>query len=175
MPKPSADRRNANRKRVGDFSAPSLTGDDVDLATYDGQVLLVVNTASRCAFTPQYDGLQSLHDRFAAQGFSVLGFPCDQFLHQEPGDEQQIGEFCRGQYGVTFPMFAKVDVNGPNAHPLWLWLRTFRDGFFGNKVKWNFTKFLVGRDGEVIRRYSPFTKPERIAGDIEAALTVAER
>lgn len=166
-----ANRRTAPRNKLGDFSARTITGDDVDLTAYDGQVLLVVNTASKCAFTPQYDGLQSLHDRYFDQGFSVLGFPCDQFLHQEPGNEEQIGEFCRTQYGVSFPLFAKVDVNGVHAHPLWLWLRTFRDGIFGNKVKWNFTKFLVGRDGEVIRRYAPFTKPERIAKDIEEALT----
>lgn len=168
-----ANRRAAGRKKIGEFSARSLTGGDVDLAAYDGQVLLVVNTASNCGFTPQYDGLQSLQEQFADRGFNVLGFPCDQFLHQEPGDEEQIGEFCRTQYGVTFPMFAKVEVNGPSTHPLWLWLRTFRDGIFGNKVKWNFTKFLVGRDGEVIRRYAPFTKPERIAKDIEDALVEA--
>lgn len=173
MTQSPANRRAAGRKKIGEFSARSLTGDDVDLAAYDGQVLLVVNTASNCGFTPQYVGLQSLQEQFADRGFNVLGFPCDQFLHQEPGDEEQIGEFCRTQYGVTFPMFAKVEVNGPSTHPLWLWLRTFRDGIFGNKVKWNFTKFLVGRDGEVIRRYAPFTKPERIAKDIEDALVEA--
>lgn len=159
--------------KIGDFSARSVAGDDVDLAAYDGQVLLVVNTASKCAFTPQYDGLQALQEQYADRGFNVLGFPCDQFRHQEPGDEAQIQEFCRTQYGVSFPMFAKVDVNGEDAHPLWLWLRSFSDGLFGNKVKWNFTKFLVGRDGEVIRRYAPVTKPERIAKDIEAALADA--
>jgi glutathione peroxidase len=153
-----------------DFSARAIDGQEVDLASYDGKVVLVVNTASKCGFTPQYQGLQELHQKYADQGFAVLGFPCDQFAHQEPGSEDEIAAFCEKNYGVTFPMFAKVDVNGSDAHPLWVWLRGEHGGLLGDKIKWNFTKFLVGRDGTVIDRYAPATKPEKIAGDIEKAL-----
>jgi glutathione peroxidase len=153
-----------------DFSARANDGTDVDLAAYSGQVVLVVNTASQCGFTPQYQGLQELHQAYADQGFSVLGFPCDQFGHQEPGDDAEIAGFCERSFGVTFPLFSKVEVNGDGAHPLYEWLRSEKGGLLGSTIKWNFTKFLVGRHGEVIGRYSPTTKPEKIAADIEKAL-----
>jgi glutathione peroxidase len=155
---------------LADFDATSIDGQPVDLADYRGKVVLVVNTASQCGFTPQYQGLQQLHEQYAGQGFAVLGFPCDQFGHQEPGTEAEIGAFCEKNFGVTFPLFAKVEVNGDGAHPLYQWLRSEKGGLLGSKIKWNFTKFLVGKDGKVIDRYSPTTKPEKIAGDIEKAL-----
>jgi glutathione peroxidase len=153
-----------------DFKATAIDGQEVDLASYDGEVVLVVNTASKCGFTPQYEGLQQLHETYADQGFAVLGFPCDQFGHQEPGDESEIASFCQKNYGVTFPMFAKTDVNGDEAHPLYQWLKAEHGGLLGEKIKWNFTKFLIARDGTVIDRYAPNTKPEKLAGDIEKAL-----
>jgi glutathione peroxidase len=153
-----------------DFSARANDGAEVDLSTYAGQVVLVVNTASQCGFTPQYQGLQALHQQYAARGFTVLGFPCDQFGNQEPGDDGEIAGFCERNFGVTFPLFAKVEVNGDGAHPLYRWLRAEKGGLLGSRVKWNFTKFLVGRDGRVVGRYSPTTKPEKIASDIERAL-----
>jgi glutathione peroxidase len=155
---------------LGDFSARTLDGQDVDLSAYDGQVVLVVNTASQCGFTPQYKGLQALHEDLAPQGLAILGFPCDQFGHQEPGSDDEISGFCERNYGVTFPMFSKVEVNGPGAHPVFQWLRSEKRGLLGGKIKWNFTKFLIGRDGKVIGRYSPTTTPEKIRGDIEKAL-----
>jgi glutathione peroxidase len=154
-----------------DFSARAIDGGEVDLATYDGQVVLVVNTASQCGFTPQYRGLQDLHDRFADRGFAVLGFPCDQFGGQEPGDEEEIAGFCERTFGVTFPMFAKVDVNGEEAHPLYRWLKKQKGGLLGGRIAWNFTKYLVARDGTVLRRYAPTTTPEKIAADVERALS----
>jgi glutathione peroxidase len=154
-----------------DFSATSITGDEVDLSAYAGQVVLVVNTASKCGFTPQYSGLQELHEAYAGHDLVVLGFPCNQFGSQEPGDATQIGSFCQKNYGVTFPMMEKVEVNGPNSHPLYEWLRAEKGGLLGGKIKWNFTKFLVGRDGQVIDRYAPTTKPEKLRGDIEKALS----
>lgn len=157
---------------VYDFSARTITGEEVSLADYRGQVLLVVNTASKCGFTPQFTGLEKLYEQYADRGFAVLGFPCNQFLNQEPGDEAEIAQFCSMDYGVTFPMFAKIDVNGPAAHPLFQHLTDAAPGLLGSKkVKWNFTKFLVGRDGQVIDRYAPTTKPEDIARDIETALS----
>lgn len=155
---------------LGDFSARSIEGDDVDLATYADHVVLVVNTASQCGFTPQYKGLQQLHDDFAGNRFSVLGFPCDQFGGQEPGSDDEISGFCERNFGVTFPLFSKVDVNGAGAHPLYQWLRSEKGGLLGRNIKWNFTKFLVNKNGEVIGRYPPTTKPEKIASDIEKAL-----
>jgi glutathione peroxidase len=155
---------------LGDFKATSLDGRAIDLADYDGQVVLVVNTASKCGLTPQYQGLQELYDYFAPRGFTVLGFPCDQFGNQEPGDETEIAGFCQRNYGVTFPMFAKIDVNGDEAHPLFQWLRTEKGGLLGDAIKWNFTKFLVGRDGQVLKRYSPTTEPAKLADDVAAAL-----
>ena len=155
---------------LGDFTATTLAGEEQALADYAGQVVLVVNTASQCGFTPQYAGLEQIWQKYRDRGFVVLGFPCNQFGNQEPGDEQAITGFCERNYGVSFPMFAKVDVNGDDAHPLFRWLRSEKGGLLGSAVKWNFTKFLVGRDGQVIRRYAPATKPESLTGDIEAAL-----
>lgn len=157
-------------ENLASFSATSIDGREVDLAEYDGKVVLVVNTASQCGFTPQYAGLQELHDKFSGEGFAVLGFPCDQFGHQEPGDEAEIATFCERNFGVNFPLFAKVDVNGDDAHPLFQWLKTEKGGLLGSKIKWNFTKFLVGKDGRVIKRYASTTKPESIISDIEEAL-----
>ncbi len=153
-----------------DFKAADINGAAIDLASYEGSVVLVVNTASKCGFTPQYASLQRIHDSYADQGFAVLGFPCDQFGHQEPGDEDEIAAFCEKEYGVTFPMFAKVEVNGEDAHPLYQWLKSEQSGMVGSKIKWNFTKFLIGRDGLVIGRYGSTTKPGKIRPDIEAAL-----
>ncbi|MFL0460535.1 glutathione peroxidase [Kytococcus sedentarius] len=153
-----------------DFSATALDGTDQSLAQYAGQVALVVNTASKCGFTPQYRGLEELYQRHRDAGFVVLGFPCNQFAHQEPGSAEEIADFCSVNYGVSFPMFATVDVNGVGAHPLWRWLKQEKVGLGVSTVKWNFTKFLVGRDGRVIRRYGPATAPARIEADIERAL-----
>jgi glutathione peroxidase len=153
-----------------DFDARGIDGRDVDLASFAGRVVLVVNTASQCGFTPQYRGLQELHDAYAERGFSVLGFPCDQFGGQEPGNEEEIASFCERNFGVTFPLFAKVDVNGDDAHPLFAWLRSEKKGLLGGRIKWNFTKFLVDHDGQVVGRYGPTTSPEKIAADVEAAL-----
>lgn len=153
-----------------DFSATGIDGSEVDLAAYAGQVVLVVNTASQCGFTPQYQGLQSLHDKYGEQGFAVLGFPCDQFGHQEPGEDAEIAGFCERNFGVTFPLFSKVDVNGDDAHPVFEWLKSEKGGLLGSRIKWNFTKYLVGKDGQVLGRYSPTTKPEKISSDIEKAL-----
>lgn len=156
---------------LSDFTATTLEGQEQPLSAYAGRVALVVNTASECGFTPQFEGLELLFDKYADQGLVVLGFPCNQFGGQEPGDEAQIGAFCQRNYGVTFPMFAKVDVNGDDAHPLFDWLKSEKGGLLGSKIKWNFTKFLVGRDGQVIQRYGSRIAPEDIAGDIEAALS----
>ena len=154
-----------------DISARRIDGSDATLAEFRGKVLLIVNVASRCGFTPQYTGLEALHRKYSARGFAVLGFPCNQFGAQEPGSEAEIGAFCSTTYDVTFPMFAKVDVNGDSAHPLWKWLKDEKGGFLGiDAIKWNFSKFLIGRDGEVIKRYAPTDKPESIAKDIEKAL-----
>jgi glutathione peroxidase len=155
---------------LSDFSATGIDGAEIDLSTYAGDVVLVVNTASQCGFTPQYQGLQQLQDTYADRGFTVLGFPCDQFGHQEPGDEAEIQGFCERRFGVTFPLFAKIDVKGEAAHPLFRWLTSEKGGLLGDRVKWNFTKFLVDRDGRVIGRYAPTTKPEKIASDLERTL-----
>jgi glutathione peroxidase len=153
-----------------DFSATSITGEEVDLGAYQGKVVLVVNTASKCGFTPQYEGLEELYEAYSDKGLVILGFPCDQFGHQEPGDEGEIQEFCKVNYGVTFPMMAKIEVNGDGAHPLYQWLKAEKGGTLGTKIKWNFTKFLVGRDGVPIKRYASTTKPDKIRADIEKAL-----
>lgn len=156
-----------------DFTARSIDGSEVDLAEYKGKVLLIVNVASRCGFTPQYKGLEALHRKFCDRGLLVLGFPCNQFALQEPGDENEIRNFCSLKYDVTFPLFAKTNVNGPSAHPLYVFLKKQERGIFGTKsIKWNFTKFLVGRNGQVIRRYGPNTPPDTIEEDIIAALEV---
>ena len=153
-----------------DFKATALDGREVSLADYAGDVVLVVNTASQCGFTPQLAGLETLHEKYRDRGFSVLGFPCNQFGGQEPGTEEEIGAFCQKNYGVTFPMFAKIDVNGSEEHPLYAWLKSEKGGLLGARIKWNFTKFLVGRDGSVLGRYAPNTDPADLAGDVEQAL-----
>lgn len=155
---------------IHDFTAKSLAGADIPLKRYEGQVLLIVNTASACGFTPQYRGLEALHQELAPRGFSVLGFPCNQFGGQEPGDASQIERFCSTNYAVTFPMFAKIDVNGSNAHPLYQYLKSAKSGLLGSSIKWNFTKFLIDRSHRVLRRYAPTAKPETLADDIAAAL-----
>ncbi|MDQ3269735.1 MAG: glutathione peroxidase [Pseudomonadota bacterium] len=159
-----------------EFSAADIEGRHRGLDEFRGKVLLIVNVASRCGFTPQYAGLEKLWREYGSRGLVVLGFPCDQFGHQEPGDEAEIRQFCSLNYEVTFPMFAKVAVNGSDAHPLWRWLKDEKGGFLGiDAIKWNFTKFLVGRDGRVLKRYSPADQPEAIAADIEAALGAVSR
>jgi len=156
---------------LSDFSAVTIAGTNQSLAEYRGHVVLVVNVASECGFTNQYEGLQALYTEHAARGFTVLGFPCDQFGHQEPGDEATIKAFCETRFAVTFPMFAKIDVNGAAAHPLYDWLKSSKPGLLGTEaIKWNFTKFLVGRDGNVIKRYAPSDKPLSLRSDIERAL-----
>jgi glutathione peroxidase len=158
---------------VFDFTANSLDGQPVSLDRFRGKVLLIVNTASACGFTPQYKGLEALHQTYGARGLAVLGFPCNQFGKQEPGTEAEIGAFCEKNYGVSFPLFAKVDVNGDDAHPLFKHLKGEKPGVLGTEaIKWNFTKFLVGRDGEVVKRYAPATTPEDIAGDIDRLLAL---
>ena len=154
-----------------DIALETLDGGNTRLADFAGLALLIVNVASRCGFTPQYQGLEALQRRFAPRGFAVMGFPCDQFGHQEPGDAAQIAEFCTKSYDVSFPMFSKIDVNGEATHPLFAALKRAAPGLLGSRaIKWNFTKFLVGRDGEVVRRYASVVAPASIAGDIEAAL-----
>jgi glutathione peroxidase len=156
---------------VHDFSARTIEGTERALEDFRSKVLLVVNTASQCGFTPQYTGLEALFRKYSARGFAVLGFPCDQFGHQEPGDEAEIRSFCSLKYDVTFPMFAKVEVNGAAAHPLFKHLKSSATGVLGTEgIKWNFTKFLVDREGHVVRRYAPTDKPESLEGDIEALL-----
>lgn len=156
---------------VFDFTAQDIAGKDVDLSQYQGKVLLIVNTASKCGFTPQYKGLQALFEKYRERGLEVLGFPCNQFGHQEPGDEAAISEFCELNFGVDFPLFGKIDVNGDKAHPLYQHLKEEAPGLLGSKaVKWNFTKFLVNRDGQVVKRYAPTDKPESLAKDIEKLL-----
>jgi glutathione peroxidase len=156
---------------VYDFSAQTIDGKTRKLSDYKGKVLLVVNTASKCGFTPQYKGLEEVYEKFKDRGFAVLGFPCNQFGAQEPGAESEIAEFCEMNFGVSFPLFAKVDVNGEGAHPLYKYLTKAKPGLLGSEaIKWNFTKFLVGKDGKVIERYAPTTEPQAIAADIEAAL-----
>ena len=155
---------------IYDFTATSLSGDDVPLKRFEGQVLLIVNTASACGFTPQYKGLEALQQELAPRGFSVLGFPCNQFGSQEPGDAGQIEQFCSVNYGVTFPMFSKIDVNGTHAHPLFQFLKNAKSGLLGSSIKWNFTKFLVDRKGQAVARYAPTTKPEGLTKEIEALL-----
>jgi glutathione peroxidase len=156
---------------LADFEAESIGGDQVSLGAFVGSVVLVVNTASRCGFTPQYAGLQQLYDRFKDQGFTVLGFPCNQFGAQEPGTAAEIQNFCENQYSVGFPMFAKVEVNGPDAHPLYRWLTNEAPGVLGTKaIKWNFTKFLLDRSGHVRDRFAPQTAPSDIASAIQALL-----
>jgi glutathione peroxidase len=155
---------------VYDFTAKSLAGEEIPLTRYDGQVLLIVNTASACGFTPQYKGLEELHRKLSPRGFAVLGFPCNQFGRQEPGDARQIEQFCTTNYAISFPMFAKIDVNGNGAHPLYQYLKNAKSGLLGSSIKWNFTKFLVDRTGQVVARHAPTAKPEGLTKEIEALL-----
>jgi glutathione peroxidase len=156
---------------VYDFEAQGIAGGAVPLAQFRGKPLLIVNTASACGFTPQFAGLQELHRRYGERGLVVLGFPCNQFGHQDPGSNDEIAGFCQVNYGVSFPMMSKIDVNGAEAHPLYRWLTAEAPGLLGSKaIKWNFTKFLVSKDGQVLKRYAPQDAPEKLAKDIEAAL-----
>ena len=156
---------------VYDFSAKTLDGQDASLADYRGQVLLIVNTASKCGFTPQYEGLEGLYQAYKDKGFTVLAFPCNQFGAQEPGNAEEIANFCSLTYDVTFPVLAKIDVNGPQAHPLYAYLKHEQKGVLGTEgIKWNFTKFLIGRDGQVVERFAPTTKPEDLKLAVEALL-----
>ncbi|MBQ7165122.1 MAG: glutathione peroxidase [Clostridia bacterium] len=155
---------------IYDFIVKDAKGNDVNLADYRGKVLLVVNTATGCGFTPQYDGLQDLYEKYAEKGLEILDFPCNQFGHQAPGTEDEIVSFCQSRYGVTFKQFAKIEVNGENEAPLYTYLKSQKKGVFGSNIKWNFTKFLVDREGNVKERYAPTTTPEKIEKDVEALL-----
>jgi glutathione peroxidase len=158
-------------KSIAYFSATLPNGESVSLEGKAGKVLLVVNTASKCGFTPQYKGLEALWQKYRDRGFEVMAFPCNQFGHQEPGSADEIAEFCEVNFGLSFPLMAKIDVNGPGADPLFDWLKAEAPGILGSKkIKWNFTKFLIGRDGKVVRRYAPSDKPEKLEKDIEALL-----
>lgn len=156
---------------IADFTAARPNGETISLADKLGKVLLVVNTASKCGFTPQYDGLEALWRKYGERGFEVVAFPCNQFGGQEPGSAEEIDQFCKVNFGLSFPLMGKIEVNGPGETPLYHWLKQEAPGLFGSKkIKWNFTKFLIGRDGKVVRRYAPTAKPESIAADIEALL-----
>lgn len=160
-----------SEQSIGDFEAQTIGGKRVKLSTYKGKVLLIVNTASACGFTPQFGGLEKLWERYKDRGLVVLGFPSNEFGAQDPGSNDEIASFCQLNYGVSFPMMGKIEVNGSNAHPLYQWLTKEAPGLLGTQmIKWNFTKFLVGRDGQVLKRYAPQDAPEKLAGDIEAAL-----
>ena len=156
---------------IADFTVTTNRGETLDLSTKQGKVLLVVNTASKCGFTPQYDGLEELYQKFKDSDFEVLGFPCNQFGAQEPGNADEIAEFCKVNFGVTFPLMAKIDVNGPDASPLYDWMKNEKKGVMGSRsIKWNFTKFLIDRDGNVVKRYGPQETPRMIAKDVEKLL-----
>lgn len=155
---------------LGDFTVRTLQGEERSLADFEGDVVLIVNTASECGLTPQYEGLQRLYDAYRDRGFTVLGFPSNDFAGQEPGSSDEIGQFCRVNYGVSFPMFEKVAVNGKQAHPLYRWLKSERSGVLGGAIKWNFTKFLISREGQVVQRFAPKTAPEDFVENIEAVL-----
>ncbi len=159
---------------IYDFTVECMDGSMQPLAEFEGQVLLVVNTASKCGFTPQFEGLEALNEQYKDQGLTVIGFPCNQFGSQDPGSNDEIGAFCQKNYGVSFPMMAKVDVNGAEAHPIFKWLKDQKGGLLTDGIKWNFTKFLIGSDGKVIDRYAPTTKPDALKGDIEKALVAAK-
>lgn len=152
------------------FKAKSINGKEISMHDYKGKVVLVVNTASKCGFTPQYEGLEKLYKEFKNKGLVILGFPCNQFASQEPGSAEEISKFCTLNYGVTFPLFSKIEVNGENADPLYKFLKNSLPGTFGNEIKWNFTKFLLDKKGNPIKRYAPITKPEDITKDIENLL-----
>ena len=151
---------------IYDFKVKTVDGGDISMSLFQGKVLLIVNTATKCGFTPQYEALQRLYDKYKEQGFEILDFPCNQFGHQAPGSNEEIGNFCELRYKTSFPRFAKIDVNGVKEEPIFRYLKQKKGGFMGDNIKWNFTKFLVSRDGQVIDRYAPITKPERIEKDI---------
>ena len=156
--------------KIYDFKALNNKGLEFDFAQFEGKVLLIVNTASKCGFTPQYDGLEALYQKYKDRGLVIVGFPCDQFAHQEPGSDEEIAEFCRINHGVTFPLMKKTDVNGDNAHPIYKYLKSAAKGTFGNAIKWNFTKFLISKKGQVIARFEPTEKMENVAKQIEELL-----
>ena len=158
---------------IYDFTARAADGTEVPLSDYRGQVMLIVNTASKCGFTPQYAGLETLYKQYHDRGLAVLGFPCDQFMHQEPGDDAEIQNFCATKYDVTFPVLSKIDVNGPKAHPLWAFLKAEKTGLLGGGIKWNFTKFLVDRHGHVVERFPPTATPASLASHVEKLLAAA--
>jgi glutathione peroxidase len=160
----------ADAASLYDLSFTNNRGEQVPLRDFEGRPVLIVNTASKCGFTPQYDGLQDLYEEYEAMGLVVLGFPCDQFMHQEPDDDGQIEEFCKVNYGVTFPLSTKVEVNGSKTHPVFAFLKSRAGGLLGSGIKWNFTKFLVAPDGRTVKRYAPKTVPADLVGDIEALL-----
>ena len=151
---------------IYDFKALDNKGKELDFAQFEGKVLMIVNTASKCGFTPQYDGLEALNKKYKDQGLVIIGFPCDQFAHQEPGTNEEIAEFCRLNHGVTFQLMSKIEVDGKNAHPVYEYLKGAAKGTFGNAIKWNFTKFLISRDGQTVKRYAPTVKPEDMEKDI---------
>lgn len=155
---------------IYDFSVKDPKGNDISLADYKGKVLLIVNTATGCGFTPQYEGLEKLYKEYHSQGFEILDFPCNQFLNQAPGTDEEISGFCTLNYDTTFPRFKKIDVNGDAAIPLYKWLKEQKKGILGNAIKWNFTKFLIDREGRVVKRYSPTTPPSKIEGEIKKLL-----
>jgi glutathione peroxidase len=163
----------SEESKIYTINVKTINGKESTLASYKGKVLLIVNVASRCGFTPQYTGLEELYKKYESKGFSILGFPCNQFRAQEPGDDAEIKNFCKLKYGVTFPMFSKIDVNGSSAHPLYVYLKKEEPGFLGTEaIKWNFTKFLVDRTGKVLKRFSPNTEPRDLFQDIETALNL---
>jgi glutathione peroxidase len=155
---------------IYDFTVKSNAGKDFDFRRFEGRPVLVINTASKCGFTPQYKGLEALHKSYGDKGLAVVAFPCDQFAHQEPGDDAAIKDFCEVNFGVTFPIMSKIEVNGPGSHPLYKWLKARSRSLFGSSIKWNFTKFLVAKDGRTVKRYAPNVEPEALTADIEKAL-----
>jgi len=157
--------------KIYDFKALTTKGQELDFAQFEGKVLLIVNTASKCGFTPQFDGLEKLNQKYRDKGLVVIGFPCNQFAHQDPGSDDEISSFCRLNYGVTFQIMQKIDVNGENAHPIYKYLKESAKGTFGNAIKWNFTKFLISKDGSTIKRYAPTVEPEKLEKDIEEMLS----
>ena len=157
-------------EKIYDFKSTGNKGAEVDFAQFEGKVLMIVNTASKCGFTPQYDGLEELWEKYKDQGLVVIGFPCDQFAHQEPGTDAEIAEFCRLNHGVTFPLMSKIDVNGENAHPIFKYLKSQTGGLLGRSIKWNFTKFLISRKGNIIERFSPMTTPASLEEKIKSLL-----
>mgnify|MGYP002622647853 CR=1 FL=1 len=157
-------------EKIYDFKATGNKGQEVDFKQFEGKVLMIVNTASKCGFTPQYDGLEALYQKYKDQGFVIVGFPCDQFGHQEPGSDEEIAEFCRLNHGVTFPLMSKIEVNGDGAHPIYKYLKSKTKGVFGSAIKWNFTKFLISRDGENIQRFAPTVTPAALEEKVKELL-----